>query len=117
MLNLQEADYKDLINNLIAKTLLLKIYYETDEFDALDAHLLSMQRFIGRQRVIGYHRDNYLHIIRLTRKLMQLKMTDPAEILSFRNQIDSVAPLTEKEWFVDMIKQGRGVHPQQDRYE
>jgi hypothetical protein len=108
MLNLQEADYKDLINNLIAKTLLLKIYYETDEFDALDAHLQSMQRFISRQRVIGYHRDNYLNIIRFTRKLTQLKWSDAAEIMSFRNQIDSAAPLTEKDWFFEMIRQGRG---------
>ncbi|MFM7402005.1 MAG: hypothetical protein ACKO4W_13990, partial [Bacteroidota bacterium] len=108
MLNLQEADYKDLINNLIAKNLLLKIYYETDEFDALDAHLQSMQRFISRQRVIGYHRDNYLNIIRFTRKLTQLKWSDAAEIMSFRNQIDSAAPLTEKDWFFEIIRQGRG---------
>ncbi len=109
MLNLQEADYKDLINNLIAKTLLLKIFYETDEYDALDAHLLSMHRFIGRQRVIGYHRDNYLNIIRYTRRLMQLKWTESAEIVSFRTQVESAAPLSEKEWFIEMIRQGRGV--------
>ena len=113
MLYLQEADYKDLINNLIAKTLLLKIYYETDEFDALDAHLQSMQRFIGRQRVIGYHRDNYLNIVRQTRRLMQLKLYDIAEISSFRNQLDTVIPLTEKEWFVEMIRQGGGELQQQ----
>ncbi len=108
MLDLQEADYKDLINNLIAKTLLLKIYYETDEYDALDAHLQSMQRFISRQRVIGYHRDNYLNIVRYTRRLMQLRFSDSAEIMLFRSQIDSVSPLTEKEWFVEMIRHGGG---------
>lgn len=108
MLDLQEADYKDLINNLIAKTLLLKIYYETDEYDALDAHLQSMQRFISRQRVIGYHRDNYLNIVRYTRRLMQLRFSDSAEIMLFRSQIDSVSPLTEKDWFVEMIRHGGG---------
>lgn len=108
MLHLQEADYKDLINNLIAKTLLLKIYYETDEYDALNAHLQSMQRFIGRQRVIGYHRDNYLNIIRYTRRLLQLKLSDTGEVCSFRNQIDAATPLTEKDWFLEMIRQGSG---------
>jgi len=108
MLHLQEADYKDLINNLIAKTLLLKIYYESDEFDALDAHIQSMQRFIGRQRVMGYHRDNYLNIIRFTRKLTQLKCTDPAEVALLKNQVESAAPLSEKDWFFEMIRQGGG---------
>jgi hypothetical protein len=108
MLHLQEADYKDLINNLIAKTLLLKIYYESDEFDALDAHIQSMQRFIGRQRVMGYHRDNYLNIIRFTRKLTQLKCTDPGEVALLKNQVESAAPLSEKEWFFEMIRQGGG---------
>ncbi len=77
LLHLQQADYKDLINNLIAKTLQLKIYYETDEFDALDAHLQSMQTFIRRQRVIGYHKTNYLNIIRYARRLMQLNSDNP----------------------------------------
>ena len=33
--HLQRSDYKDTINNLTAKTLQMKIYYETDEHDLL----------------------------------------------------------------------------------
>ncbi|MFZ4635577.1 MAG: hypothetical protein ACOYNO_15335 [Saprospiraceae bacterium] len=101
--HLQSADYKDLINNLISKTLLLKIFYETGEFDALDAHLQSMQSFLRRQRVIGYHRDNFSNIIRLTRKLMLHNPKSRSEVSALQQQIETETPLTEKEWLLDML--------------
>lgn len=103
LLHLQQADYKDLINNLIAKTLQLKIYYETDEWEALDAHLQSMQTFIRRQRVIGYHKTNYLNILRYARKLLQLSPANQNARLDLRKQIEAEQILTEKEWFLEML--------------
>lgn len=102
LLHLQESDYKDLINNLIAKTLQLKIYFETGEFDALDAHLQSMKSFLRRHRVIGYHRDNYRNIIKFTRRLMQHPFKGRSELESLRKLIRETSPLTEKEWLLEM---------------
>lgn len=101
--HLQQADYKDLIHNLIAKTLQLKIYYETGEFDALDAHLQSMQTFIRRQRVIGYHKTNYLNIVRYARRLLMLNPNSRQDRQSLRGQIESESVLTEREWFLEMV--------------
>lgn len=103
LLHLQQADYKDLINNLIAKTLQLKIYYETGELDALDAHLQSMQTFIRRQRVIGYHKTNYKNIVRYGRRLLQLNPNSRQARDSLRVQIETEPVLTEKEWFLEMV--------------
>ena len=103
LLHLQEADYKDLINNLIAKTLQLKIYFETGEFDALDAHLQSMQTFIRRQKGIGYHKTNYQNIIRYTRRLMQLNTNSRSAQRSLRQQLEEEPVLTEKEWLLEMV--------------
>ncbi|TNE57351.1 MAG: hypothetical protein EP344_11240 [Bacteroidetes bacterium] len=108
LLHLQEADYKDLINNLIAKTLQLKIYYETEEFDALDAHLQSMQTYIRRLRVIGYHKTNYKNIVRYARRLMQLNPANRQAAASLRNQIETEPVLTEKEWFLAMLSEEGG---------
>ncbi len=101
--HLQQADYKDLINNLIAKTLQLKIYYETGEFDALDAHLQSMQTFIRRQRVIGYHKANYQNIVRYGRRLLLLNPNSRQDRQSLRQQVEAEAVLTEREWFLEMV--------------
>lgn len=101
--HLQQADYKDLINNLIAKTLQLKIYYETGEYDALDAHLQSMQTFIRRQRVIGYHKTNYQNIVRFGRRLLQLNPNSRQDRQALRLRIESEPVLTEREWFLEML--------------
>lgn len=103
LLHLQQADYKDRINNLIAKTLQFKIYYETGEYDALDAHLQSMQTYIQRQRLIGYHKTNYLNLVRYGRRLMQLDPNNRQARAALRQKIESETVLTEKEWFISVL--------------
>ncbi|MBK8920200.1 MAG: hypothetical protein IPM81_01605 [Saprospirales bacterium] len=104
LLHLQQADYKDLINHLIAKTLQLKIYFETGEFDALDAHLQNMQTYIRRQHGIGYHKTNYKNIVRYGRRILQLNPGNRSERETLRRQIESEPVLTEKEWFLEMLE-------------
>lgn len=104
LLHLQRADYKDFINSMNAKTLQLKIYYETAEFDALDAHLQSMHTFIIRQRAAGYHRENYLHIVRFTRALLRLHAHQPAEMDALRQQMEAEPALSEKEWLLEQLR-------------
>ncbi|MBP6825884.1 MAG: hypothetical protein KA165_04895 [Saprospiraceae bacterium] len=105
LLNLQRSDYKDLINNLIAKTLQLKIYYETAEYDLLESHLASMKNFIRRHTAIGYHRTNYSHIVQYTRQLMALNFNNPKAVAELRAQIEREEILTEKEWLLEMVGQ------------
>ncbi|MBK8196693.1 MAG: hypothetical protein IPK76_27135 [Lewinellaceae bacterium] len=71
---LQKANYRDPLLNLAAKTLLLKTYYNLNEYDLLQSHLDAMRNYIHRKRVIGYHRNNYLNIVRYGEKLMRLNM-------------------------------------------
>ena len=102
LLNLQRSDYKDLINNLIAKTLQLKIYYETAEYDLLESHLASMKNFIRRHTAIGYHRTNYSRIVHYTKQLMALNFKNPKGVAALRAQIEKEEVLTEKEWLLEM---------------
>ena len=103
LLYLQQADYKDRINNLIAKTLQLKIYYETDEWDVLETHLENMRTFIRRQRDFGYHQTNYLNIVRFAKKLIRLNHNSRTERIALRTAIEKEPFLTEKDWFLAQI--------------
>ena len=103
LLNLQRSDYKDLINNLIAKTLQLKIYYETEEFDLLASHLASMKNFIRRHTAIGYHRTNYTHLVEYTQRMMNLNFNDSKAVAELREKVLQEKVLTEKEWFLEML--------------
>lgn len=98
---LQKSNYRDLLLNLAAKTLLLKVYVETDEDLSLHAHLSAMEQYIRRKRVIGYHKKNYLNIIKYTKKMRSLNFFDKAEIEEFKTEIQREDVLTEKTWFLE----------------
>ncbi len=104
LLHLQKADYKDFINNVIAKTLQMKIYFETNEMEALEAHLRNMKTYIRRQRAFGYHRDNYLNIIRFTQAMMELNPYQREGKMRLRMEIEAAGRLTEKEWLLEMLE-------------
>jgi hypothetical protein len=60
--------------------------------------------FISRQRVIGYHKNNYLNIIKFIQKLMSHNPNDKAERATLRQRIEAEERLTEKEWFLEMLR-------------
>lgn len=104
LLYLQQADYKDLINNLIAKTLQMKIYYETSELDVLDAHLENMRSFIRRQRIFGYHKTIFLNIVHYARKLARLNRNSKADREALRLRIENEPDLGERDWFLEQVR-------------
>ncbi|MEL6863681.1 MAG: hypothetical protein AAFP19_04645 [Bacteroidota bacterium] len=100
---LQKSNYRDLLLNLAAKTLLLKIYFELQEFDLLDSHLEAMLKFIRRKRVIGYHKTNYLNIIHYTKKIVGLNFYDKEAVHTIKEQLHREKILTEKTWLIQQI--------------
>lgn len=100
---LQKAEYRDLLNNLISKTLLLKIFYELEEFNLLESHLESMKTFIRRKKIIGYHQTNYLNIIRFTKKILTTNLFDKEKKNQLRKDIQAEPILREKEWLLAQL--------------
>lgn len=101
---LQTADFKDLVNNLIAKTLLLKIYYELEEFDLLESHLDTFRQFIRRRELSDYHRHNYLNVITFVKKITALRPGDRSEMKVLRAEIEQAEVLTEREWLLEQLE-------------
>lgn len=100
---LQRAEYKDLLLNLAAKTLQLKIFYELQEFDLLESHLQAIRTFIRRKKVMGYHRENYLNTVHFTQKLLETNLFDKNAKATLRREIEDTKALAEKEWLMKMI--------------
>lgn len=100
---LQTADFKDLVNNLIAKTLLIKIYFQLREFEILDSHLDSFRQFISRRELSDYHRLNYSNIIGIVRKMMALSPKDRAGKKALAEKVRATEVLTEREWILEQL--------------
>ena len=101
---LQKANYRDPLLNLAAKTLLLKTYHDLGEHDLLQSHLDAMRNYIHRKRVIGYHRTNYLNIIRFAEKIMRLNMLDKKAVEALLQTVEQEEVLTEKAFFLKVLE-------------
>ncbi len=101
---LQKAEYKDLLLNLAAKILQLKIFYELEEFDLLASHLQAIRTFIRRKKVMGYHRENYMNTVHFTQKLLEANLFDKNIRADLRREIEETKAVAEKEWLLEQIK-------------
>lgn len=100
---LQKAEYKDLLLNLAAKILQLKIFYELQEFDLLASHLQAVRSFIRRKKVMGYHRENYMNTVHFTQKLLEVNPFDKTAIAELRQEIEQTKAVAEKEWLLSQV--------------
>lgn len=99
---LQNANYRDILLNLSAKTLLLKTYYALNERNALESHMDAMRNYIHRKRVIGYHRTNYLNVVRYMEKLIRISPGDKTALAAFRETVRQEEVLSEKSFFLSI---------------
>lgn len=99
-----QIDYDGMLMNLAAKTILLKIYYEEEEFDALESLLESMRTYIQRKKVMGYHKANYKNIISYTKKLLRINPYDKSAVEKLKVEIKGIKPLTEKPWLLEQLE-------------
>ena len=100
----------DLLLNIDARILLLKMYFELDEHDVLDAQLSSFRVFLNRKKVMGYHRDNYLTIIDLIKKLLYLNPNDRPAARQLLEEVNA-SNVTEKEWLAKQLIPLTGTAP------
>jgi len=100
---LLKVTFQDVLHALHAKRILLKIYFETDSIKALESLLESIKIYLYRHKKLGYHKDNYLKLIRYTQKLIRLNRYDAAERYKLRQEIQAEKSLLEKTWFLNQL--------------
>ncbi|BDS12462.1 hypothetical protein [Aureispira anguillae] len=96
-------EYDDILMNIDAKVMLIKIYYQYQYFDALDALLNSFTVFLQRKSMLSYHRDNYIYFIQFTKRLFYLANYDKKGKIQLKKAIESTNPLTERQWLLRQL--------------
>ena len=103
---LQNSNYYDPLIALAAKSLALKIYYETKEYDLLESHLEAMKIYIRRKPMLGYHRSHYLNLVRFTQKLVVLNHKNTAAVAILKETIRNEPALVDREWLLEQFGAG-----------
>jgi len=104
MVLLQKVDFDDVLNNLDARRMLLRIYYELGEFEALHSLLDSFKTYISRQKDVGYHKDNYLNLIRFVKKMIRYDLSDPKTRSALVDEIKNTPAFTEQSWLLKQLE-------------
>jgi hypothetical protein len=95
------VEFSDIYYVLDTKKLLLKIYYETDEYDALESLLSSFQTYLKRNKLISEeNRITYLNFTKCLNKIIK----DENNKSQLKEQIENTSPLTDKNWLLQVIK-------------
>lgn len=101
---LMQFEYDDVHLNIIAKTMLLKIYFETDEFDAFESLLESLRTYLQRKAALDATRKtSYKNMISLMKKLLQVNIFSRAQKETFRELVQKTNPLAERDWFMKQL--------------
>ena len=100
---LLQWEYNDVLQNLNAKIMLAKMYYETDERESLEHALNSFQTYIYRKKILGYHRDIYLNFAQFLRKVLMVNPYDKKSIRQLKTSILEQKALTERDWLAQQL--------------
>ena len=98
-----QYEYDDILMSLHAKTMLLKMYYELDEFNALDSLLESMRTYIQRKKVMGYHKAVFKNLLSYTRKILKVRPNDREQVKKLKEEIATADPLMERKWLLEQL--------------
>jgi len=104
MMLLQQAEFKDIFLHLNARKMLLKIYFELKEINALESLLDSFSRYLTRRKDLGYHKNTSLTLIKFVRKLLQVKQYDKSSKGILRDEIQNAEIGNEKKWLLEQLK-------------
>jgi len=101
---LARVDESDLLLNLDSRIMLLKMYYESGEWEALDALMASFKILLLRKKkVIGYHQAHYLNTLRYLQKLVRIEPGDKKAKEQLRELLLREKALIEREWLLAML--------------
>lgn len=106
---LREVEYDNLTYALGGKLMLLKTYYELNEYLALDSLIDSFRVYLRRNQTISKEvRQQYLNVLRFIKKLSNIHSGDQVAIAKIEQQIQECKNLADKGWIVQKVESLKG---------
>jgi hypothetical protein len=100
---LQIVNLTDVLYNLDARRLLTIIYFEHNDFQALQSHIESSKIYLHRHKDIGYHHDMYVNFFRFLEKIQKINMRDTKAKEILRGEMTSTQLLAERDWLINKL--------------
>lgn len=103
---LNKVSYEDVWYNLSSKSILLLVYYELDEIDALDSLISSFKAFISREKSLSKNRKNpYFEHLKFLKKLSHTNPNDKDKLKALKADIEATSGVVNKPWLLEKIEE------------
>jgi len=103
---LQQVELEDPLNNLHARRMLVRSYYELGEQDALESLLQSFGAYLNRQKNLGYHQELNLNFVRFMLRMIKLSTRDETTKTALQKDIMAEKQVAEREWLIEKMSTG-----------
>ena len=103
---LREIEYADITYNLGSKSMLIAIYYEQDDDDALISLMDSFKAYLNRHKDIADNkRIPYLNLMKYIRKMLKLNHNDKKEMDLIKKEIeeDRKVGVASEKWLLEKL--------------
>lgn len=94
---------KETLLNLDARLLLLRIYFEKQEYSALDSLIESTKQYIYTKKELGYHKEAYKNFLSFLQKVIKLDPRDKEKKAILRGEVEKTKLLAEKAWLLQIL--------------
>ncbi len=102
---LQTVQFTDVYYNLDGRSIILKVYFEEQEWDLLHDHCFAFKAFVLRQQNISdFHKKGYLNLIKWTNKLSNA-IFDKKKSKQIAEKISAEKNIREIKWLTAQIKE------------
>jgi len=106
---IREVEFSDLYYALDSKSLLMKVYYETDDMETFLYHISAFKIFLRRNKFISeYQREIYRNFIRFTLKLFRSGYSR-TKLTVLREQLANESNISDRSWLLEKADDLAGV--------
>jgi hypothetical protein len=100
---LREVTFPDSMYNLESRKMLLKIYYEQGELDALTSLIDNLLTWLRRHGELGYHREMFRNLARFTNQLLRIAPGDTASRQRLAKKRTPTPLVAERAWLLGKV--------------
>lgn len=102
---LRDVEFTDVYYHLDCKSLLMKTYYELEEFDALHSLMDAFYVYLRRNKLISeYQRTSYSNLLKVVKKLIRIRYRDYKKVEDLENSLEGLSPIANMSWVKAKIK-------------
>jgi hypothetical protein len=100
---IRQVEFRDTLFNFDARRMLLRIYYDRQEFQALESLLESFYLYLQRHTDVGYHYEMYSNLVRYAKRLLKIRPDETDKWERLRNDITQTKHVAERDWLLSLI--------------